>query len=113
MSTKDDKKFMGCTINISPTVRFHKADDLNWILQRSRVIPLTNKAGKENKNGGETVWENQSYHATLGQACKSAAHNLADSDTDITTLEEYAQRLTRIGRDIEEAVNEAVAKVKP
>ena len=102
---------MGCTININTNLRFHKADDLNWIIQASRVVPLVDKKGKPNKRGGETIWENLSYHATLGQACKIAAGKMADGMV-AESLGDYADRLTRIGRDMEEAINAYVQGAK-
>lgn len=104
MSSKDQARFTGCTIPFSDTMRFHKTDDTNWVVQVSRVVPLVDKKGKPNKLGGQTIWENMTYHATLGQACKTAAQHIADG-SDAETLDDYASRLTRIGRDMEEAIN--------
>lgn len=106
MSTNDERRFSGCTIQHGSNFRFHKADDLNWICQKRRVA-------KKGKNAGVEVWENLSYHPTLGIACKYLAQNLADESVDVEDLMGYADRLLRIGKDIEETCNEFVQGVKP
>jgi hypothetical protein len=64
-------------------------DDLQWI-----VSTLT-KSGEKSKTPGETVIRNQTYHATLAQACAEAAQRVADTDTR-HTLEGYTETLRGI-----------------
>ena len=119
MNTKTTDRFMGSVIELPGTpYRIAKLDDLNWCIQRLYTVPATNaKTGKPNATAGAEGCENLSYHPTLGKACKYLAGHLADegesgSDDLIDTLETYANRLRRIGQEIEDAVNEYTGEGK-
>ena len=99
MSTKDDRRFTGCTIQITKDLRVRKLDDLNWAVERE----LTPKQGK---NAGVPRWDNETYQPTLGDACAWMARNLADElVNDVDSLMAYADQLRRIGEDIKETCN--------
>jgi hypothetical protein len=107
MSSKDDRRFSGCTIQITEELRVRKLDDLNWSIEIRRIP-------KEGKQKGETLWDNESYQPTLGDACRWIARNLTDEKLDIDSLEAYGDQFRRIGEDIKETVNAFVqGGVKP
>lgn len=119
MNAKTTDRFMGSVIDLPGTpYRIAKLDDINWAIVRDWIIPAVNeKTGKPNATAGEQRSENLSYHPTLGKACKYLAGHLADegeagSEDLIDTLETYANRLRRIGQEIEDAVNEYTGEGK-
>lgn len=107
MSSKDDRRFSGCTIQITEDLRVSKTDDLNWVVYSKRIV-------KSGKNAGQTQWDLETHQPTLGDACRWMARNLTDEKLDIDSLEAYGDQFRRIGEDIKETVNAFVqGGVKP
>jgi len=121
MNPATTDRFMGAIVEFVPgAYRAKKIDELCWSVEKLTVVGAAS-AGKANRrkpkaeNVGSIRWiPLAQYHPTLGLACKYLARHLADEGDKETvlTLEYYADRLNRIGEEIEEACNAVTGEGK-
>lgn len=100
-------------IDISPTQRIFRVDDLNWVLQVKR--PMYDKRGRDAQPTGDYKWTNYSFHSGPGDACKTAISITEDVDIrgDLDMFRKwYARKCEEMVTSIDAAVSSGLKRME-